>query len=224
LLLTAANQYHGTTTVSGGRLEIGVGGLPGTGAITLGRGAVLAFHLTADLVLPNTITGLGTVVSLNAPYRVYWNGGSTAPFGTGIYQIVQGQSVDFSTELLAEGEILAINAGTIKVTRKQPQVVRNLVTMETSADFSILEGSSLTLKGNVSGDGVLRKRSMGILTLEGENTYFGGDGGSGRNLGNHEWLGFGNGRGCDRWAGSVEGERERDELDYAGECGIWPGN
>ncbi|MEI6712446.1 MAG: autotransporter-associated beta strand repeat-containing protein [Verrucomicrobiota bacterium] len=174
LLLSARNTYTGTTLLNAGRLEIGDGGLPGTGAITVGQGAVLAFHLTADLVLPNTITGAGTVVSLDAPYRVFWNGGSTPAFGTGSLRIAPGETLDFSDELLLEGQILDINAGTLQVKQKRPQVVRNLVTMETSADFSILAGNSLTLKGNVSGDGVLRKRSPGKLVLEAANTYYGG--------------------------------------------------
>ncbi len=62
--LTATNTYTGTTTVSGGTLQIGDGGSTGalgTGAVTLSNNANLSFVRSAATSISNSISGTGNV-------------------------------------------------------------------------------------------------------------------------------------------------------------------
>jgi autotransporter-associated beta strand protein len=173
LFLGAVNSYTGETRVSAGRLELGVGALPGSGTITLGVGAQLVFNLTSDLTLSNTILGGGVVLSLNSPYRVFWNGGgSTEPTGAGSVHVGQGEVTDLWSSLISGDGVLGVFGGTLRVS--ETQVVSNPTAIRESASFAIMAGGTLTLSGNVSGDGTLRKESTGTLTLSGSNTYSGG--------------------------------------------------
>ncbi len=65
--LTGANTYTGQTTIAAGALQIGAGGALGT----LGTGAVLnsgmlIFNRSDALVVPNAISGVGTIVQAGA--------------------------------------------------------------------------------------------------------------------------------------------------------------
>ena len=63
-VLTGANTYTGETTVSGGTLQIGAGGTTGTlgtGAVTIGDGATLAFNRSDGGAIANAITNKGTI-------------------------------------------------------------------------------------------------------------------------------------------------------------------
>ncbi len=64
LALTAANTYSGATTVNGGTLQIGNGGTPGSGPVTIASGATLSFHRSDDYSLSTTqiISGAGTLI------------------------------------------------------------------------------------------------------------------------------------------------------------------
>ena len=173
LVLLSANKYLGQTIVSAGVLELGVGALPGPGVISLAAGTQLAFHLNADLTISNTIVGLGRVVSLDSPYQVFWNGGSTNS-ANGSVQVAPGISIDFRVNLLSGDGVVWNRSGTLRVSVTAPQLVPNNVVISGSADFSVVAAGALVFGGSVSGDGVLRKREGGTLVLSGSNTYSGG--------------------------------------------------
>ncbi|MGV0985189.1 MAG: YDG domain-containing protein [Limnohabitans sp.] len=63
-VLTADNSYAGTTTVSGGTLQVGNGGSTGTlgvGDVTLSNNATLSYVRSASTTIANTISGAGHV-------------------------------------------------------------------------------------------------------------------------------------------------------------------
>ncbi len=65
--LTADNSYSGTTTVSGGTLELGSGGTTGTWGnttgVTLSNNATLRFNKGINTTIDKTITGTGNVTT-----------------------------------------------------------------------------------------------------------------------------------------------------------------
>ncbi|MEY5026926.1 MAG: hypothetical protein RLZZ244_2454, partial [Verrucomicrobiota bacterium] len=173
LFLEAVNTYEGSTLVSAGRLELGIGARLGAGLISLGAGTQLAFHLNADVTLSNTIVGAGTVVSLNPQYRVFWNGGSTGA-GPGSVVVEPGQTVDFSQVVVSGSGALVVASGTIQVSAGAAQELDKPTIIGQSANISVNDGASLVMSGSISGDGTLKKVSGGVLTLAGSNTYTGG--------------------------------------------------
>ncbi|MFL0672040.1 MAG: beta strand repeat-containing protein [Erythrobacter sp.] len=61
--LTNENLYTGTTTISGGALQIGNGGTTGTlGSGNVVNNAALVFNRSNDLTVANAISGTGTIV------------------------------------------------------------------------------------------------------------------------------------------------------------------
>ncbi|MEY5026779.1 MAG: hypothetical protein RLZZ244_2307, partial [Verrucomicrobiota bacterium] len=173
LVLGAVNTNTGDTWVNAGRLELGIGARLGGGVIDLSAGAELAFRLDSDLTIPNTITGLGMVLSLNPVYNVYWNGGTTAA-GEGSVTVRPGNSVDHVRGSVSGSGILTVNAGTLRVGASESDTVANRVLIAGTAVFAVESGASLVLGGSVRGSGMLRKDLPGTLVLTGSNDYFGG--------------------------------------------------
>ena len=67
LILTGANTYLGSTTINGGTLQIGNDGSSGTmPAGNIANNAALRFDRTGTLLVPNDISGIGSV-SVNCP-------------------------------------------------------------------------------------------------------------------------------------------------------------
>jgi autotransporter-associated beta strand protein len=64
LILAGNNSYAGTTTISGGTLQIGIDGASGTlgnGAVSVASGAGLRIDRTGTVEVPNDISGAGSV-------------------------------------------------------------------------------------------------------------------------------------------------------------------
>ena len=71
LTLAGPGGYTGTTTVSSGTLQVGTGGTTGnlgTGAVT--DNALIVFNRSDNLVVPNSITGTGTVTNAGGATNV----------------------------------------------------------------------------------------------------------------------------------------------------------
>ncbi|HVL13108.1 MAG TPA: autotransporter-associated beta strand repeat-containing protein [Gemmata sp.] len=88
--LTGNNTYTGTTTVSGGTLQVGNGGASGTlgtGAVTVGAGGTLAFNRSDSVTVANAIGGAGQVVHSGTGTTTLtatntYTGGTTVSAGT----------------------------------------------------------------------------------------------------------------------------------------------
>jgi autotransporter-associated beta strand protein len=173
LALQAGYNYGGTTAVNAGRLELGMGAVLGGGAITLGSGAELAFNLSADLTIPNTIKGPGKVVSLNPAYRVFWQGGSTER-GARLFVVNPGEHVNTSAILSSGSVAVRMNSGTVTSIGVVQQVLAKPLELEESNWFNVPLGSSLEWNGAISGTGGIKKGQGGNFILSGSNNFTGG--------------------------------------------------
>ena len=178
LILTGANTYGGTTTISSpATLQIGnagATGAPGTGPIV--NDGKLLINRTGSLTLSNTVSGAST--------------GNIEQFGTGT-TLLSGNNSSYlgsvtvtagtlqmgSASTLSASNALTVNGGTFSLNGFN----------ETVGDFSGTGGtvslgantltaggaSSLSYAGIITGTGGFTKAGTGTLTLTGANTYSG---------------------------------------------------
>ncbi|MBI2739765.1 MAG: autotransporter-associated beta strand repeat-containing protein [Rhodospirillales bacterium] len=145
LTLTAENTYTGTTTVSGGTLQVGNGGNTGT----LGSGAVinnaqLTFNRFDVLTVANDISGSGAVTV---------TGGGIVTFsGTNSY-----------------GGGTTVSSGTLvgTTTSLQGAIINN-------ANVRFSQVGNGIYAGNMSGSGAVAVTGAGTVTFLGTNSYGGG--------------------------------------------------
>jgi autotransporter-associated beta strand protein len=87
LTLLGANAYSGTTTISGGTLQVGNGGTAGTlGTNNVTDNSALTFNLSGAVTAPNTIAGSGSVSNLGSGTLTF----NTANSYTGGTKLSQG--------------------------------------------------------------------------------------------------------------------------------------
>ncbi|CAN5406910.1 hypothetical protein BH09VER1_BH09VER1_09670 [soil metagenome] len=144
-ILTGANTYTGTTTISGGILQIGDGGTAGTlASSTIVNNASLAFNRSDASSYNGAISG----------------GGSLTKSGPGALTLGGTNSYTGGT---------MVNSGTLIGTSASLQgaIVNNASTI-----FD--QTTSGTYAGTMSGTGALTKTGAATLTVSGSNTYRGG--------------------------------------------------
>ena len=147
-VLTGANAYTGTTTISGGTLQIGNGGTTGalgTGAITVD--ASLVFNRSNATTVANAIGGTGTVRQAGT--------GTTVLTGANTY----------ATTLVSAGTLQIGSGGTIGT------LGSGAVTNNASLVFN--RSNALTVANTISGTGTLIQAGAGTTSLTGANTYTG---------------------------------------------------
>ncbi|UPY39314.1 autotransporter-associated beta strand repeat-containing protein [Sediminicoccus sp. KRV36] len=150
-ILTGANSYSGTTTISAGILQIGNGGAPGS----LGTGAVvnnaqLVFNTSGGMTVANAISGTGNLTLMG--------GGILGLTGANTYS---------GTTTIAAGTLQIGNNGT-SGTLGTGDVVNNGRLLFNRQD-------SVTFAGAISGTGRLIQGSSGggTTTLTGQLSYTG---------------------------------------------------
>ncbi|WP_285712020.1 autotransporter-associated beta strand repeat-containing protein [Erythrobacter oryzae] len=124
LTLTGSNSYQGTTTISGGTLQIGNGGTSGTlGTANVVNNAVLAFNRSDDITLANAISGTGSVTKAGAGVLTLsgtnsYAGTTTVSAGTlritgasGLGSAAGGTTVSSGATLLIVGSSPTLNLG-----------------------------------------------------------------------------------------------------------------
>jgi outer membrane autotransporter protein len=174
LILTGANSYSGTTTISAGTLQIGAGGATGS----LGSGAVinnaaLVFNRSDDTTVSNAISGTGTLTQ----------GGTGTTILTGTNSFTGTTTINAGTLRLTGGSAIADTgavsvgaSGTLDVAATE--TIGSLsgmgsVTLASGQVLTTGDGTDTSFAGILSGDGGLTKAGTGIFTLSGTNSFTG---------------------------------------------------
>jgi autotransporter-associated beta strand protein len=156
LSLAADNLYTGTTTVVGGTLQVGVGGVAGSLAagspVSVSSTATLAFNRSDSLVYGGTVSGAGGLEQRG--------GGTLSLTGSHSYS---------GATVVAAGTLAVGNGGTSGwISAGSP------VSIAANAALAFNRSDALVYGGTFSGAGSLVKQGGGALTLGGSNDYAGG--------------------------------------------------
>ncbi|MBL8384075.1 MAG: autotransporter-associated beta strand repeat-containing protein [Burkholderiales bacterium] len=201
MTLNAANTYTGSTTISGGQLNIGateriadasavvmssgttlalggfnetVGSLSGAGSVTLGSGTLAAGGNDASTTYAGVISGTGGFTKLGAGAMTL----SGANTYSGTTLISEGTLALGASSRLAAATALSIASGAAFNPAGYNQEVGSLagagnVTLGSGTLTVGGNDTSTTFSGVVSGTGGLTKTGTGTLTLSGVSTYSG---------------------------------------------------
>ena len=144
LILTGNNTYTGPTTINAGTLQLGnntASGSLGTGAVSINSGTTLVLMRTDTFIMPNSISGAGTLhqtgygstVLLTAP-NLSFTGPVIVDGGCGF-----GGNTTVNTLSLADGSILAPSDGT------------NLGTITVATTNGLSNGGTVTIAPGLLG-------------------------------------------------------------------------
>jgi autotransporter-associated beta strand protein len=147
-ILTAANNYTGLTTISGGTLQIGDGGTSGSIVGDILNNGTLLFNRSDDFTFGGAISGTGSLIK---------DGAGTLTL-TG--------SVTYSGTTTVLGGALLIGTGGTSGNWDGDLNINSTLTFNRS--------DSIVYSHVVSGTGSLIKTGTGTLTLTNANTYTGG--------------------------------------------------
>ena len=149
LILTRSNTYTGLTTITGGRLDLGNGGLLGSVAGDINNGGLLRFHRADSYTFDKVISGSGF----------------TEKLGAGV--------LTFTGEHTFEG-LTTVKGGTLRVGNGGTiGSIMGDVAVENGTFLEFNNAGAKAYVGSVSGAGALRKDGPGTLSLGGTSSYSG---------------------------------------------------
>ncbi|HRZ86291.1 MAG TPA: autotransporter-associated beta strand repeat-containing protein, partial [bacterium] len=174
-ILTGANTYTGTTTVTAGTLQVGNGGSTGSlGSGSVTNNATLLFNRSDTYVVPNVVSGVGTLVKAGSGTMTITGAGTysgATSVQAGTIRLEAGGSVSNTSNVsLSSGAVFDMNG--------YSDTVGNILGY---GDITLGAGR-LTVGGNntaneyygtISGTGGLTRMGAGETTLRGHNTYTG---------------------------------------------------
>ena len=158
LILTGANSYSGTTTISSGTLQVGNGGTSGTlgtGAVTGGNDedyVTLAFNRSDTVTLDNAISGYVTLDQRGTGTLIYIGNNSSGG----------GTRISGGTLQIGDGG----TTGTLGASSAY-------VTSSGGGQLVINRSDTMTVANSISGAIDLVQQGTGVVALTGNNTYTG---------------------------------------------------
>lgn len=153
LTLTGNNPNTGTTTVSGGILQIGDGattsaGALGTGSIVVNANSTLCYNKPDDFTVNNAISGAGTLIKTNADNLAY-----------------NGTNSSSGTTIISQGKISLGSTGWFLAP----------IYLASGAILDVTGNSTFVLSSTLAGSGTV----AGTLTAAGGTIVPGGNGAAG---------------------------------------------
>jgi fibronectin-binding autotransporter adhesin len=152
LILSASNDYSGTTDIQGGKLYLAGAGRLGSGNVTIASGANLDFATGASQtnVVANNISGDG---------QIFQNVASTDTRFTGNVTNTGGLTINTGIVRIGNGGTTGSYTGN--------------ATVASGATLAFARDNAYTHGGTITGAGNVTKTSQGTVTLTGNNSYTG---------------------------------------------------
>lgn len=193
LLNSGDNDYTGTTTITGGTIQVGDGATPAVGTIGTGpivNNAVLVFNRPDDLTAANTISGTGTITKQGAGVLTLSGNNSTydgvihVATGTlklgnanalgsaaGATNVAAGAALDVTG--FAVTDSIGLNGGTIRSVSGGGNRIDGTIAITGGGIVDSVAGS-IAINGAITGTGGFVKNGVGNLVLNGSNSFSGG--------------------------------------------------
>ncbi|MDR3629501.1 MAG: autotransporter outer membrane beta-barrel domain-containing protein [Desulfocapsaceae bacterium] len=178
LILSANNTYSGTTTISGGTLQVGNGGTSGTVAGNINNNGSLLFNRSDEITFSGTITGSGDLIQAGSGTLIL----SQQNTYSGKTRIAAGTVRTDAENAFASSSEVAVDSGTLALNGNNQ--IANHLTGGPGGEIQ-LDGATFTANnaiagindslyaGTISGSGGFVKTGNGSLTLSGPLTYSG---------------------------------------------------
>jgi autotransporter-associated beta strand protein len=151
-ILSASNNYSGTTDIQGGKLYLAGAGRLGSGAVTISNGANVDFATGSGQtnIVANNISGAGLIL-----------------------QNVAGTDTRFTGDVTSTGG-MTINTGTVRIGNGTTTGSYNgAATVASGAVLALARSNAYTHSGAISGAGNVSKTAAGEATLTASNSYSG---------------------------------------------------
>jgi fibronectin-binding autotransporter adhesin len=169
LSLTGANTYTGTTTISGGTLQVGAGGTTGSIPGNVTDNANLAFNRTDSVSFSGLVSGTGSLTKTGPGTLVLTNAGNSYSGGTTVSQGTLSVAAD---NMLGQ-TFAPVTVGPLGTLNFSASASTARTYMLNSGTLQSGAGTTLTLNGATVGGGFLKGSFAltGGTSLSGTSTF-----------------------------------------------------
>ena len=172
LILTGANSYTGTTTITQGTLQIGDGGSTGAIQGDVVNNAALVFNRGDTVAFSGSISGTGTLTKQGAG-TLTLTGANSFSGGTAV---VEGTLQLSAASALGSGGLRLSGGSILRASDTfsySDAISLTPVAGVGGGTFEVDASKTLTLAGTIGGTGSLSKTGTGTLVIGGTNTSSG---------------------------------------------------
>ncbi|MEJ1972875.1 MAG: autotransporter-associated beta strand repeat-containing protein [Lacunisphaera sp.] len=179
LTLTADNTYTGSTTISGGILQLGAGGTTGSVVGNIIDNGALVFNRSDTVTFGNVVSGTGSLEQRGSG-TLELTGANTHAGGTiltgGVLLVSSDANLGTAGGAITfNGDGATPGAGTLRFGAAfDPGATRAITLISGRTGVIDTNGFDVTVDSLASGGGSLVKTAAGTLTLTANNTYTGG--------------------------------------------------
>ncbi len=184
LILTNANTYSGTTTITSATLQLDNGGSNGyVGGAIVDNGALVLDRSDTNLALSSVISGSGNLTQIGSGMSTL-NGtntlSGTTTISAGTLQLgnslaLQNSMLNYNNQagVLSFGQLLSATLGGLSGSQSLPLVNSNLVGVALTVGSNNLSTTYSGVFSDAGAGGSLTKVGSGTLTLTGSSSYAG---------------------------------------------------